>query len=82
MSTQVPQRDETWLKAASPAEMGRAYAAGELAELIGLPVPLQVAPGEQFTGEQLAKMTPDEITKAFNGGACDELLGRNGSTAA
>lgn len=81
MSTQVPQRDEAWLGTASPAEMGRAYAAGEIAELMGMPVPNQVAPGEQFTGEQLSKMTPAQITKAFNGGACDELLGRNGKVA-
>ncbi|SMD24207.1 hypothetical protein [Lentzea albidocapillata] len=74
---QAPQRDEAWAKAASPQEVARAHAAGELAELLGAHVPRSFSPDTQLSDNDLRGMTPGEIAKAVEAGAVDELLGRN-----
>lgn len=73
---QVPQRDEAWAKAASPKEVARAHAAGELAELMGARVPRSFSRDTQLTEDDLRGMTPSEMADAFKAGAIDELLGR------
>lgn len=81
MTTPVPQRDQAWLTTATPEQVAHAHHAGELAQLLGQPIPRQVAPGAQLTAEQLAQLSPDEVAAAYQAGACDQLLGR-GATAA
>lgn len=46
MSAPVPQRDEAWLKAATPEQIVAANKAGELATLQGQPVPVKLATAE------------------------------------
>lgn len=75
---QVPQRDEAWTKTASPEEIARAHAAGELAQLMGARVPRSFSRDTQLTEDDLSSMTPSEVDGALKAGALDELLGRKG----
>lgn len=70
----VRQRDEAWLRTATPDQVTQARDAGELNELLGRRVP--VVPDGQADDEQLSQMTPEEIARAYDSGQLDELLGR------
>lgn len=70
----IPQRDDAWLKSAPAAEVTRALDAGELAELLGAPVPVTLD-GQAAEGD-LTGMTSAQIATAYETGQLDALLGR------
>lgn len=71
----VAQRDDQWLKAASPEEILHAKEQGELAEVMGQRVPF--ARHRAVKEQELKQMSPDEIARAYEDGDLDELLGRS-----
>jgi hypothetical protein len=71
----VIQRDDQWLKTASPEEILHAKEQGELAEVMGQRVP--VARHRPIGEQHLKQMSPAEIARAYEDGDLDELLGRS-----
>lgn len=71
------QRDLEWLRTASTAGLRRAYAAGELNDLIGA----DVRSDDQLTAEDLNTMAPEAIAQAEQEGRLDLLLGRRQDAA-
>ncbi|WP_261562306.1 hypothetical protein [Frankia tisae] len=71
----VPQRSPEWLDSARPEEIHPAYERGELAEVLGQPVPFRApTDGRQWTGDDLAAATPDEVDQARRHGELRDLL--------
>ncbi|RAY13602.1 hypothetical protein DPM19_18155 [Actinomadura craniellae] len=67
------QRDDAWLKAATPAQIAQAHDAGELVALMGGHVPDIPAEG-QLTHEHVTQMTPAQITQALHAGRLTDVL--------
>jgi hypothetical protein len=72
----VQQRDETWVKAATPEQIVAAQNAGELNDLLGRPRPLPTA--GQLTAEDIQGRTAEEIEAARVRGQLVTLLSRQG----
>lgn len=71
---QVPQRDQEWLQSATPDQISQARAAGELAELLGAPIPVRLLDNSaQLTAEDLDQLTPDQVTEACAAGRLTTL---------
>ncbi len=79
MST-APQRDDAWLKTATPEEIADAMGRGELAELLGRAAPSAEVDG-QAAEVDLEAMTPEQVADAYHAGKFDALLGRAGVRA-
>lgn len=80
----VPQRTEEWLTTATANQITAAHAAGELAALLGGPVPLRVAEDRDVPvgAVDLVGLSPDAIAAAYHAGHLDEVLGRTGTGGA
>lgn len=74
------QRDDAWLKAATPEEIAAAYDAGELEELqtgvVRSHPEIGSVPGLQHDQAWVDAMPADRVAAAFEAGELDALLGR------
>lgn len=66
------QRDETWLKTATPEQIVNAQDAGELDDLTGRS---RYPSTGQLQPEHLGKMSADEIRQAYQSGRLTHVLG-------
>lgn len=73
----VPQLSREDLAGMKPAEIQTAQREGKLAQIMGQPVPLPPAEGQQISRDDLKSLSADEIVRLKAAGNVDDLLGRN-----
>jgi hypothetical protein len=72
------QRDEAWLKQASPEQIVKAQQAGELDDLTGRS---RYPSTGQLTAEHLGRMDTREIRQAYKAGRLADVLGTDDDAA-
>ncbi|KLL11848.1 MULTISPECIES: hypothetical protein [Protofrankia] len=71
----VEQRDARWLDSASAEDIAAAFEAGQLAAIMGGPVPAEITPGRQWSGEDFDAASPEQRAQAQARGDLRDLLG-------
>lgn len=72
---EVPQITGTQLAAMAPQAIEDARMAGQLAALMGSPIPVRLLDNvEQVTADEVPRLTPEQITQARDAGRLTGIL--------